>query len=90
MSLPTKIYNQFDVVVVPFPFIDSAETKRRPALVLSDTGTFNNQMRRGVMAMITTATHQPWALDVSISELSLAGLNVASLVRMQLSSNKQS
>jgi mRNA interferase MazF len=90
MSLPTKIYNQFDVVVVPFPFTDSAETKRRPALVLSDTGTFNNQMRRGVMAMITTATHQPWALDVSISELSLAGLNVASLVRMQLSSNKQS
>jgi hypothetical protein len=32
--------------------------------------------------MITTAIHQPWELDVSISELSLTGLNVASLVRM--------
>jgi mRNA interferase MazF len=84
MNPPTKIYNQFDVVVVPFPFTDSGTTKRRPALVLSDAGTFNTQMRKGVMAMITTATHQPWALDVSIADLSLAGLNAESIVRMKL------
>jgi mRNA interferase MazF len=84
MSPPTKIYNQFDVVVVPFPFTDSGTTKRRPALVLSDARTFNTQMDKGVMAMITTATHQPWALDVSITDLSLAGLNVESIVRMKL------
>jgi mRNA interferase MazF len=84
MSSPTKIYNQFDVVVVPFPFTDSVATKRRPALVLSDAGIFNNQMRKGVMAMITTATHQPWALDVNISDLSLAGLKAELIVRMKL------
>jgi mRNA interferase MazF len=84
MSQPIKIYNQFDVVVVPFPFTDSGTTKRRPALILSDAGTFNTQMSKCVMAMITTATHKPWALDVIISDLSLAGLNAASVVRMKL------
>jgi mRNA interferase MazF len=37
-----------------------------------------------VMAMITTATHQPWALDISIADLSTAGLNAASIIRMKL------
>jgi mRNA interferase MazF len=70
MSPPTKIYNQFDVVVVPFSFTDSGTTKRRPALAISDAGTFNTQMRKGVM--------------VSIADLSLAGLNAESIVRMKL------
>ena len=34
------IYERFDVVVVPFPFVDSPTTKPRPALVLS-TRAFN-------------------------------------------------
>lgn len=84
MIQPTKIYNQFDVIVVPFPFTDSGATKRRPALMISDASTFNTPMSKGVMAMITTATHKPWALDVIISDLSLAGLNTESLVRMKL------
>ncbi len=84
MSSPIKIYNQFDVVVVPFPFTDSGSTKRRPALILSDAGMFNTPMQKGVMAMITTATYQPWALDISITDLSAAGLNAASIVRMKL------
>jgi mRNA interferase MazF len=75
MNPPTKIYNQFDVVVVPFPFTDTGTTKRRPALILSDSETFNTQMSKSVMAMITTATHKPWALDVIISDLPSSGLN---------------
>jgi mRNA interferase MazF len=84
MSPPTKIYKQFDVVVVPFPFTDNSATKRRPALILSDAGTFNNQMCKSVMAMITTTTRQPWALDITISDLPLTGLKAASLIRMKL------
>jgi mRNA interferase MazF len=84
MSSPIKIYSQFNVVVVPFPFTDSSAVKRRPALILSDAGTFNTPMQKGVMAMITTATHQSWALDISIADLSAAGLNAASIIRMKL------
>jgi mRNA interferase MazF len=84
MSQPTKIYNQFDVVVVPFPFTDSSATKRRPALIISEPIAFNTLMQKSVMAMITTATHQPWALDVSITDVVAAGLNNPSIVRMKL------
>ncbi len=79
-----KIYSQFDVVIVPFPFTDSSSSKRRPALVISEPATFNTPMQKSVMAMITTATHQPWALDVSITDLAAAGLRTPSIVRMKL------
>jgi mRNA interferase MazF len=84
MSQHIKIYNRFDVAIVPFPFTDSSITKRRPALIISESSVFNTQMQMSVLAMITTATHQPWALDVNISDLSSAGLNNPSIVRMKL------
>ncbi len=77
-------FNQFSVVVVPFPFTDTFGNKKRPALVLSDSSVFNKLLKRSVMAMITTATHSPWALDVPITNLSSAGLKAASVVRMKL------
>lgn len=77
-------YNQFDVVVVPFPFTDTLGTKKRPALVISDAVAFNTPLRRSVMAMITTTTHSSWVLDVPITDVKSAGLKTASLVRMKL------
>ncbi len=82
--MPTLTYEQFAIVVIPFPFTDIAVTKRRPALILSDAVAFNAPMGHSVMAMITTATHPPWALDVPISNLKAAGLKVPSIVRMKL------
>ena len=79
-----KIYSRFDVVIVPFPFTDSSSSKRRPALIISESTTFNTLMQKSVMAMITTATHQPWALDVNITDLTAAGLRTPSIVRMKL------
>ncbi|MES1021607.1 type II toxin-antitoxin system PemK/MazF family toxin [Gloeocapsa sp. BRSZ] len=76
-------YSQFDVVVVPFPFTDISATKRRPALVLSNE-IFNTPSHRSVMAMITTASHSPWVLDVAIADLASTGLKAASVVRMKL------
>jgi hypothetical protein len=57
--MPTVTYEQFAIVVVPFPFTDIAITKRRPALILSDAVAFNAPMGHSVMAMITTANHSP-------------------------------
>jgi mRNA interferase MazF len=78
------IYEQFDVVLVPFPFTDTSQAKRRPALIISDAQEFNTVMGRSVMAMITTSTHAPWPLDVPIADLSTTGLTAASIVRMKL------
>ena len=77
-------YKQFDVVLVPFPFTDTNQTKRRPALIISDATEFNTPMGRSVMAMITTAGRSLWALDVPITDLSSAGLGAPSIVRMKL------
>jgi mRNA interferase MazF len=77
-------YEQFDVVVVPFPFTDIPASKRRPALVLSAAHSFNTPVGHSAMAMITTAAHSSWALDVAISDLDAAGLKAPSIVRMKL------
>ena len=79
--MPT--FDPFDVVVVPFPFTDSAATKRRPALVLSTEG-FNTRAAHLVLAMITSRENRGWQLDTEIRDLRAAGLTHASLVRMKL------
>jgi mRNA interferase MazF len=83
MKKLTKTYDLFEVVLVPFPFTDSAEVKKRPAIVLSSRS-FNQQSSASVMAMITSATHSPWPDDVHIRDLSAAGLPVESIIRMKL------
>jgi mRNA interferase MazF len=77
------IYKQFDVVVIPFPFTDRAATKKRPALVLSSEQ-FNSGIHHSVMAMITTASHSAWPLDVAIVNLKDTGLKTPSIIRMKL------
>jgi mRNA interferase MazF len=83
MTKPMPSYKQFDVVVVPFPFADRTATKKRPALVLSSES-FNSGVCHSVMAMITTASHSAWPLDVEITNLGDAGLKTPSIIRMKL------
>ncbi|MFY9727906.1 MAG: type II toxin-antitoxin system PemK/MazF family toxin [Bryobacteraceae bacterium] len=71
----------FDVVVVPFPFTDSAAAVKRPALVLSRRSF--NRHGHTVLAMITDLRNAPWPLDIEI-DASAAGLKMASVVRMKL------
>jgi mRNA interferase MazF len=77
------ICEHFDVVVVPFPFVDAARTKPRPALVLSNEG-FNQQNGHTVLAMITRATHTQWPSDRVIEELRPTGLRDPSVVRFKV------
>ena len=76
-------YERFDVVVVPFPFTDRRSSKRRPAVVLSDAA-FGKANGNSVMAMVTSAKHSRWSLDLAIGDLAAAGLPSASTVRMKL------
>ena len=77
------ICNTGDIVVVPFPFTDRQNAKRRPALVLSHNA-FNKDHKHTLLAMITTATHTQWKSDCLIKNLKPTALPCASIVRMKL------
>jgi len=77
-------FERFDVVRVPFPFADRQAEKNRPALVVSDKAAFNRRAGHSVMAMITSASHAAWPLDVLISDLASAGLPAPSIIRFKL------
>jgi mRNA interferase MazF len=76
------ICEPWSVVVVPFPFVDRREVKRRPALVLSQADF--NRAGHSILAMVTTQAHHPWPGDVTIGDLGAAGLKVGCIVRLKL------
>ena len=77
-------YKRYDVVVVPFPFTDKNSGKRRPALLLSSEKSFNEIANHSILAMITSAKHSSWPMDIEITDLDLAGLASESIIRMKL------
>ena len=84
MRKHTLTYEPFDIVVVPFPFTASAQTRRRPALVLSQHSNFGNKIGHSVLAMITSRKNAPWPLDCEIMSKKESGLTAPSVVRMKL------
>jgi len=76
-------FERFDVVVVPFPFVDRAAAKRRPALVLS-CAEFQSQTGNAVLAMITSSRRVEWPGDTPIADLGAAGLSKSCRVRCKL------
>jgi mRNA interferase MazF len=71
---------RWDIVVVPFPFTDQKTTKVRPAVVLS-TDTLRQRNGKYIVAMITSASNTPHYGDVPISDVGVAGLPAAFVVR---------
>jgi mRNA interferase MazF len=77
-------FDRYAVVVVLFPFTDRDEQKRRPAVVLSSRERFGAPAGHSVLAMVTSASHARWPLDVPIADHGAAGLPAPSVVRMKL------
>ena len=77
------ICEPFEVLVVPFPFSDSVETKRRKAFVLSSLA-FQRGSKTLVMAMITSAHASSWPGDVPLSDLEPAGLRQSCVARLKI------
>jgi len=86
MKKPIKTFEKFEVVLVPFPFTDSKETKNRPALILSSAKHFNARIGKSIMTMITTEKPRQtsWPLDIKINDLDSAGLPAPSIIRFKL------
>jgi mRNA interferase MazF len=73
-------FEPWDVVKIPFPYTDRPVRQSRPALVVAAG---DLQTAHGVLwlTMITSAANRGWSGDVAISDLRVAGLPVASIVR---------
>ncbi len=69
-------YRGGEVVLVTFPFVDKDGAKKRPALVLLDTGDADI-----IVARITSQVPQP-DFDITLAEWQRAGLRVPSIVRV--------
>jgi mRNA interferase MazF len=69
-------YAAGDIVLLEFPFTDAAGSKRRPALVLLDTGDDDIVVAR-VTGQLTAAPQ-----DVTLGEWQRAGLLLPSVVRL--------
>lgn len=83
MKPPFVIFDRFDTAIIPFPFAEKPVLKRRPAVVLSGR-TFNMAHGATLMGMITTAKETTWPSDIEIRDLEEAGLSVACLIRMRM------
>lgn len=71
---------QGDVIKVPFPYTDRAARQYRPALVISSPR-FAAAHGQVWVLMITSAANRGWRGDISVTNLSTAGLPAASVIR---------
>ena len=76
------ICDLFDIVVVPFPFVDKPNPKKRPALVLSKID-FNTK-GHSILSMITTKQKPKWPGDIQITNIAVCGLQQPCIVRLKL------
>ena len=77
------ICDHWDVVSVPFPFMERPAVKRRPALVIS-TMQFNRTNDHSVLAMITAAMLDRWPSDHLLRHYLEAGLKHSCYVRWKV------
>jgi mRNA interferase MazF len=74
-------YSRWDVVAVPFPFIEGTESKRRPALIVS-TEALHAAHGLYWAVMITTAKAGMQPDDLPIAEPAKAGLPADCVIRV--------
>ncbi len=73
-------YKRWDVVAVPYPFIEGDEAKRRPALIVSGD---DLNTTHGVywVAMITSAKSGKRPEDIAVTDHQKAGLPESCVIR---------
>jgi mRNA interferase MazF len=74
------IFEAFTTISVPFPYIERASLKRRPALVVSGPELLLEHGLAWVL-MITSAANAPWPEDIAIDDLRRAGLSKPCVIR---------
>ena len=70
----------WDIIKVPFPYTNRPVQQFRPALVIARSQNPGAPILLWVL-MITSASHRRWIGDIEISDLVMAGLPAASIIR---------
>ncbi len=90
MTMKSTIhYKKWDIILVPFPFTDLSNSKKRPSLIISPNEF--NKYDDVLIAFVTS--HIPEGLrfgDYKITDLNSAGLPKASIIRMKFSTINKS
>ena len=73
-------FEVWDLIKVPFPYTNRPVQQHRPALVIAIPDTPGAPALLWVL-MVTSAANRGWTGDVGISDLAIAGLPAASVVR---------
>ncbi|MGC9309612.1 MAG: type II toxin-antitoxin system PemK/MazF family toxin [Candidatus Nanoarchaeia archaeon] len=60
------MFNQKDIVLIPFPYSDLSLSKKRPALIISNKGV--NKMQDRICCLVTTKPHKQ---DLKIEKSSI-------------------
>ncbi|NTW69328.1 MAG: type II toxin-antitoxin system PemK/MazF family toxin [Chlorobiaceae bacterium] len=76
-------YEQYDIVVVPFPFTEKKMAKHRPAVIIS-SHLFNVSHDHITLAMITSSQISSWISDAEIRDWKIAQLMVPCKIRFKL------
>lgn len=80
MNVPVPAYNPGDIVVVEFPFTDVSQTKKRPALILSNQTI--NQTGDYLLVMITSQVkYDGLSIPIQPTDFILDPLPLRSFVR---------
>ena len=77
----TKPITPFDVVLVPFPFSNLEEIKRRPCLVLANVKP-SRYSEHLIVAMMTSHLERHFPHDVVVQNYEEAGLPKPTLIRL--------
>jgi len=72
-------FEPWQIVAVPFPYVERPVEQRRPALVV--TSNLGGRHDLLWVLMITAAAHRRWPGDVVIADHAMAGLPIPSVVR---------
>ena len=71
-----------DIIAVDYPHVETAQVKRRPALVISASSLGAEDAVLWAV-MITSAANKGWPGDVLVSDHRAAGLPIASVIRTE-------
>jgi len=76
------MYNQREIVLVPFPYSDLTNTKRRPVLIISNDN-YNKKFHDVVVCVITSNQFKDaYSLDLANDDLEIGVLPESSVVKV--------